>query len=271
MFGVEDSNSGNSLQRTKSLDLAIMTTQRITVLIFTFLSASYWGQSMPYGILKTLEDCATELRQVAGVTAELKLKHSDSADTRRFRLTLETPNGHTNIQVGKDGKFRLPQVAPEVQNASKVSHSLEKGALTLSFICSWEGTLPDTQKSDESLFTLCTTGASSFDKLEPTFVKLGRVIPDFADFQMAITGVSILREKPSSGFALLKNGDKTVATIDLSQTGKASWMFADYDPKTHRIVWDMKNNEPEPKVSMEILYGKEAVGLKQAIMVRHKK
>ena len=154
-----------------------MKTKCIPALIFVFLSASCLGQTIPYGTLKTLEDCAADLRKIAGVTAELKLEHSDPRDTRGFRLTLETPNGHTNIVVGEDGKFRLPQVAPEVQNESRVSHSLEKGALTLAFSYAWNGTLLDTQRADESLLSLCTAVVSSFDKVEPTFVKLGKVIP----------------------------------------------------------------------------------------------
>jgi hypothetical protein len=247
-----------------------MTRQVLITFSLVFLSVCGWGQSIPYITLKTLEDCAKELRQIDGVTAELKLEHSDPVDVRSFRLALESPDGRTNIiKVHKDGTFRLPELAADDQERSRVTHSLERGALTLSFSCFWNGELPGELKTQEaSLFTLCSAAAEQFDKIEPAFVKLGDAIPDFKDFQMTIVGVSLPREKPSSGFALLKNGDRTVATIDLSQTGKASWMFDDYDPKTHRVVWDMKKGEPEPKLLMEIKSGKEAAALKRAILVR---
>jgi len=88
---------------------------------------------------------------------------------------------------------------------------------------------------------------------------------------MALVGVSLLREKPVSGMALLKNGERTVASIDLSQSGKISWMFSDYDPRTHRVVFEMKNGDPEPRLYMEIKNGNEVAGSKGAIPLRKQK
>jgi hypothetical protein len=249
-----------------------MTAQYLVALSIMLLSACGWGQSLPYGSLKTLEDCARELRQIRGVTAELKLAHTDAADTRSFQIFLETTAGRTNIPVKKDGTFRLPELPVDAREGSRLTHSLEKGALTVTFAFFWNGELPEAaQKLEGNLFTVCSTLGSQFDKFEPTFAKLTEAFPEFQDFQMAIIGVSLPREKPCTGFAYLKKGDKTVATIDLSETGTASWMFEDYDPKTHRIVWDVKHCDPEPKLFMEMKWGRDAFETKAGILVRKTK
>lgn len=246
-----------------------MTTRPITILLLTLLSASCWAQSIPYVTVQTLEDCAKEFRKVAETTAEIRLQHSDGADTRSFRLTLETPDGVKGIAVGEDGTFHLPQVAPAIREASLVRHSLEKGALTLSFKYGFHATLPGTQRWEGSLLTMCTEWGGFFgEKVGRLFAKVGTISPDFTDFKIGVVGVSLAREKPCAGFALLKNGERIVASIDLSRAGKASWMFAEYEPGTHRIVWDMKNNEPAPSVDLELLFGKGLDVQKHAVIVR---
>lgn len=252
-----------------SSGLLVMIIRNFIILAVVSLSVTGFGQSIPYAAAKTLEDCAAELRQIKGVTAELELEHSNPEDTREFRLWLETPGDRKTIEVSKEGTFRLPKLSVDDQEGARVTHSLEAGALTLSFAFHWNGELTKESLSrNKSLFETCTAVAGPFSKFEPVFVKLGNAIPGLKDFQIAIVGVSLAREKPCSGLAILKNGEKTVDTIDLSQTGKASWMFGDYDPRTHRVVFEMKNGDSEPKLFLEIQSGEEVARVKGAILVR---
>jgi len=247
-----------------------MIIRNLIILAVVSLSVTGFGQSIPYAMARTLEDCAAELRQIKGVTAELKLEHSNPQDTREFRLWLDTPGDRKTIKVSKEGTFRLPKLSVDNQENARVTHSLEAGALTLSFGFHWNGELSkEFLSQNKSLFEQCAAvAAARFGKFEPVFVRLGNAIPDLKDFQIAIVGVSLAREKPCSGLAILKSGERTVETIDLSQTGKASWMFSDYDPRTHRVVFEMKNGDSEPKLFLEIQSGEDVAKGKGAILVR---
>jgi len=249
-----------------------MITRVLSSLILVWASVAGLGQSLPYTVFKDLEDSAKELRQIEGVTAELQLEHRDPKDTRRFQLALEVEKARKPIKVNKDGTFRLPEVPMDKQAQAQVTHSLEKGALKLSFAFSIRSVLPKPANSDtNSLFELGSVMSNQFDKMEPAIVKVGNSIPYFKNLQIALVGVSLPREKPCSGMAILKNGERTVASIDLSQTGKVFWMFSDYDPRTHRVIFEMKNGDAEPRLYMEVKYGNEAVGSKNAIPLRKPK
>jgi hypothetical protein len=243
-----------------------MKKRSIGALLFAILSTCCWGQAIPYELLKELEDCTTTLRRTPGVTAEVQLLHNNPKDSRNFQLTLETPSERANIPVGVDGRFRLTQVSPEVQSKTRVLHSLEKGALALSILFQIDRNWPGTHRANKTIYADCSEIGGSISELKPALVRLGKVIPEFANFRVSIVGVSLMREKPSAGFALLKNGDKTVSSFNLSETGKASWMFSDYDPKIHTIAFEMKNNGPEPQMFMEFDYGPGSVPQKGAIM-----
>src|SRR5436309_2212689 len=91
------------------------------------------AQEIPYTVVKGVQDCMKEFRRIDGVTAEATLKHSDPGDARSFRVFLETPRGRSEIKVRKDRSFRLPPVAKEDEDRSRLVGFLEKGALTLSF------------------------------------------------------------------------------------------------------------------------------------------
>lgn len=245
-----------------------MRTPWLSTLLFTCLAAAAFGQTVPYAAFKEIEDSAEQLRQIEGAKAELKLEHTDPADTRTFQITLETPAGKQPVKVNQDGTFRLPKIPADVQPQATLTHSLEKGALTIDLNFNWNGSSTETNNPDtNSVFENCSTVAKPLIKAEPVFAKLGESYPEFKDFQIAFVGVYFSREKPCPGKALLKHGKKTVSVIDLSQTGKATWLFSDYDPRTHWIDFEMKKGEPSPKIYYKFETGKEAAGKKGAILV----
>jgi hypothetical protein len=230
------------------------------------MSVGVFGQTIPYTALKTIDECAKELRQIEGFSAELVIKHSDPKDSRDFQVLLETSEGRKELKINKDGTFRLPAVKADEQRNAQVIHSLEKGALTLSMSFEWD--LKSTRNTHSNLFDLCSEMVTPVRSAEPVFIKIGDMIPDLRDLPIVIVGVSLTRDVPCSGLAILKNGEKTIASLDLSQTGKASWMFADYDPRTHRIEFEMKNGAAEPYIHTEMRVGKEGAESKGAILVR---
>lgn len=231
-----------------------------------------FGQAIPYAMLKAVDECAKELRRAEGVKAELKLEHANPSDKREYQLWLETPADRQVIAVNADGSFLLPEVPADLQAQARVIHSLEKGALRISFGLQCSGSLPRTDDREATTFYEgCSVVADGFRKLEPALVRLSQWIPSFADYQIAIVGVSLLREKPCAGVARLKDGDRTVATVDLSQTGKVTWMFSNHDPRKHRLVFEMKDGQPAPQVSMEFQMGRLSADAKGAILVRRLK
>ena len=248
-----------------------MTMRILNTLLFLWMTVGAFGQAIPYDIVKTIDDCAKELRQVEGCTAEVAIKHADPKDNRDFQLLLETSKDRKPIKLNKDGTFRLPTVKADEVRKAQVIHSLEKGALSLDFYFGWQAKPPTNASSETSLSEFCSFAANKFGIMEHTFIRLGDVLPSFKDLQITFVGVSLPRDTPSSGLALLKNGEKTVASVDLSQTGKVSWMFADYDPKTHWIEFEMKDGAAEPNLSMEIRTDKEAAESEGAILVRKRR
>ncbi len=215
------------------------------------------AQEIPYTAAKWVQDSMKEFRRIDGVTAEATIEHSNPADARSFRVFLETPRGRSEIKVRKDGSFRLPPVAKEDQDRSRLVGSLEKDALALSFTFDIESK-PVAFTNDVSLFAVCWPMVEKFKETGHVWDALVEVIPDAKGFQLAIVGISFPRQKPASGRVLLKNGEKTVASIDLSQTGTACWMFDEYDPKANRIVWEMKNGERRPRAYLVYKCGEEA-------------
>ncbi|HEX5220508.1 MAG TPA: hypothetical protein VFZ59_13135 [Verrucomicrobiae bacterium] len=243
----------------------------LNTLLFLSLSVAAFGQSIPYTVLKTLDECAKEFRQIEGFTAELTIKHLDPKDSRDFQVWLETSKGRKQIKINKDGTFRLPAVKADEQAKAQIVHSLEKGALDLGFSFNWAAKTGRNMNGYSNLFEFCSVGATSYARAERLFIKVSDVIPAFRDMPITIVGVSLKRDVPCSGLAVLKNGDKTVASVDLSQTGEVSWMFSDYDPRTHRVVYEMKNGAAEPYLNFDMRMDSEAAGSKGAIVLRKPK
>jgi hypothetical protein len=235
----------------------------ITVLLF-WKSIAVFGQAIPYELVKTIDDCMKELRQVEGFYAQVVIKHADPKDNRDFQVSLENSRGREQLKINKDGTFRLPAVKADEARTTQVIHSLEKGALRLDINFGFWDKLGNAGQTN--FFEVCTLAANKAASMEHVFVRLGDVFPPFKDLQIAFVGVSLVIDTPCSGLAILKNGEKTVTSIDLSQTGKVSWMFADYDPRTHRIVFELGNCAAKPRVIYEIRTDREAAKSKGAIL-----
>lgn len=224
------------------------------------------AQVMPYRTLKTLQDCADSLQQMDGMTVTVKVTHVNPKDDRGFNLSLKTSEGERAIPVGKDGSFRVPELPKEQQQSATVVHSLEKGDLRLSLDFGFNGELPHgSDKGNYTIFEECSVLVERFKQFEHVFVKLEESLPGLNCYQIAAAGITCLRERPSSGKVLLKNGDKTVAAADLTQTGPVTWMFDEFDPKIHRLEFKMSDNEPAPKCYFVCKYGADAVASKNAI------
>jgi len=228
---------------------------RISALLFA-LPVLVTAQTIPYAAVKSLQDCVEELRRIDGAVAELTLEHTDAVDTRSFRLALETPKARTEITVASNGTFRLPPVAKEDEDNARIVHTLNKGALTLSVSFDAKGQLPLDPDEKQTIAQLCASMVERFRAADKVFEKLFKIMPDLKGTQIALVGVAFSSEEPSKGRVVLKNGEKAVASFDLSQTGTVSWMFEKYDPKTHRIVSEPKSTKWKFNVITKV--GKES-------------
>jgi hypothetical protein len=236
---------------------------RIAATLIVLLPLLARAQGLPYSDIMPLQEAVEALAKIKGVGCELTAKHSNEDDKRGFKVFLESPKGRTEIKISDDGTFHLPTLPKEDWDHSQVAHTLEKGALTLTLSFGFAGEVPD----DSSLLVMCNGLVEGFRKIEGLRARLERVVPEFADLQVAIVGVSFPRVNPVAGKVLLKRGETTVATIDLSQTGEASWLFDQYDPKVHKIVWEMKNEAKAPRAEMVVRYGQEATSVKNAVFL----
>ena len=97
---------------------------------------------------------------------------------------------------------------------------------------------------------MCSVWIEQFKKIDGVRAKIGPLMPWLTEPEAAIVGVKFSRIQPVKGRVLLKRGEVTVASIDLSQTGEASWMFAKYSPKEHRLVYDIKEGQRLPLAEM---------------------
>jgi hypothetical protein len=215
------------------------------------------AQTLPYQMVSTLFGAAQKITAVDGITFEIKIVHSDPKDKRPFKIFVEGPDGKNEIPIEKEGFFKLPPVPAADQPDTVLRHTLGKGDLTFSFILNLAGTLEkwDGIPLGENAKIL----ADGFASIDPdVWQEIGRVIPQFANFRMAITGCVIPRNTPKKGRLLLKKGDQTVMTIPLSELGDVTIPFAKFDPATHRIELDGIPDGQKTKLSFTFAVGDEA-------------
>ena len=203
--------------------------------------------------------------------AEIVLTHSDSTDTREFKLFLETPTNRIQIIVLEGGVFRLPELPKAEQERARVVHSLEKGALTLTVKCEFKGKLAAGIGEGETLFELCSAMADKMRQYNYVWDAIGEIMPEYKEMGLVIAGVTCTVEKPTPGKVLLKNGNKTVTSIDTLRPQTVTWSFDQYDPKTHRLVIDVKGEDVSPIFRAVWKSGEEAEMAKKAIFVRKAK
>lgn len=220
--------------------------------------------ALPYSDVLALQEAAEAIAKVDGAVCRVKIEHSRPDDRRPFRVLLESPREKTEIKVTAGGAFQLPVLPREDWDRSQLSHNLEKGALKLTFDFGFNGEQPD---KDEPLSAMCLAMAEKMRVIEGLRDRLSRLMPGLADLQVAMVGVAFPRLKPVPGKVLLKRGDRTVAEIDLSQTGTAAWMFDRYDPKEHRMEWKMQKGEKQPRAELVLRSGAEATSTKNAILL----
>jgi len=215
------------------------------------------AQTLPYQMVGTLFGAAQKVTAVDGITFEIKIVHSDPKDKRPFKIFVEGPDGKHEIPIDKEGFFKLPPVPPADQPDTVLRHTLGKGELTFSFTFKLTGTLENWDGIP--LSEIAKVLADGFSSIDPdVWQEIGRVIPQFQNFRMAITGCVISRNKPKKGSLLLKKGDQTVITIPLSELGDVTIPFAKFDPTTHRIEFDGIPDEQKMKLSFTFALGDEA-------------
>ncbi len=196
------------------------------------------------------------------------MQHRREGDKRPFKVTLESPKGQTAIKVLPDGSFDLPQLPEEERSRSKLVHNLEKGALSITFGLQIGGVIREHTGDDKSIFEVCSEVAHALSKLDDVWNTLGQVQPELSDLELAIVGLSLPRAIPMRGRVLLKKGEVTVRTVDLSQTGEINLMFDQYNPREHRIVWETEKDGSTPPVEFIFKTGSDAKKTKDAIYVR---
>lgn len=247
--------------------------KRRTAVLFLFLSWSWLtaGQSLPYDLFRVLDECSKEAQRTEGIQAGFHLQHTRPGDQREYQLWLETSGLKKPIRVNPRGTFELPLIPERDQPKAKITHSLEAGALTVTFAFHWSPQLVDrSQPTNETIFSACTNIAKLMARMEPVIAKVSTVLPEFASFEFGIVGITFPKEKLLDGFVRLKSGEKTVATLDLSKPGRATWLFKDYDPKSHRIEFDLKGKSKVPPVFIEVRSRDEIENEQGTIWLRKK-
>jgi hypothetical protein len=194
------------------------------------------------------------------------MQHRREGDTRPFKVTLESPQGQTAINVLPDGSFDLPRLPEEDRSRSKLFHNLDKGALSITFGFQIGGVIRHETGHEKSVFEVCSEIAHHLSKLDEVWNTLGQVQPQFNDQELAIVGLSLPRATPVRGRVLLKKDEVTVRTVDLSQTGQIDLLFDDYNPS--RIAWELEERGPAPPLEFVFRTGADARKVRDAIYVR---
>jgi hypothetical protein len=226
------------------------------------------AQELPYTFVLSLQNAAETVRKVNGVVCQLKMEHSREGDTRPFSISLQSAKGRMPVEVAEDGSFHLPLLPEPERGQARLIHSLEKGALSISFAFNVSGAVAAERPDQRTLFEVCSEIADGFQGLDSMWSTLGQVAPELADLQLAIVGLSFPRAKPATGRALIKKGDSVVSTVDLFQAGPFVMMFDEYDPKEHTIVWEMPKDARSAPVEFIFRSGPQAKAAKNAIFIR---
>jgi hypothetical protein len=224
------------------------------------------AQELPYSQLFAFQKAVKQAEHVKGVTCLLQLHHSREDDDRPFKVTLVTPRGQTEIPLQKDGTFILPDLPEEDRDRAVVRHDLEKGALSISFQFTLKWTHDGNGK--ETLHEECSGLARDIGGLNEMWNAMEQISPDFRHMSIAIVGLVIPREKPLDGKILVKHGDQTVKTVDLSETGPVTLSFDDFDPKEHRIDSVTGEGVKSPTMHFIIRENEQAAGVRNAIYLR---
>jgi hypothetical protein len=241
--------------------------QRILIVCCT-LPLIARAQELPYPMVFALQRAADSAAKVDGVVCRLKMQHAREGDTRPFKVILESPHGRTAVKISPDGSFNLPTLPEEDRNRSKLVHDLEKGALAITFGFQIGGVIREDIQHEKTVFQVCSEVAKGLQKLDEMWNMLGQFQPQFKDLELAIVGLSLPRAAPARGRVLLKRGDVTARTVDLSQTGEIAFMFDQYNPREHTIAWEMEKDEPNPPVEFVFKSGPDAQRVKDAIYIR---
>jgi hypothetical protein len=236
----------------------------ILVSLFPLLTAA---QELPYAPVLSLQQAAEFVAGVQGISCKLRFETRDGV-RRPFRIVVESPSGRMPVKVDEDGAFELPHVPRGDRPASRLVHNLEKGALSLTVDFRLEASILRPEGSQQTdIFTICSEIAERFRRSDGIREALGQLQPELNDLQVAIVGLSCPRSEPGQGRVLLKQGSTTVVALDLAQTGRKTFLFEDYDPRQHAIVWDTPVAGSKPPVEFVFASGAQAIQMKNSIFL----
>ncbi len=219
----------------------------LLVTLIMWLPVRVSAEGLPYETAKAMLDAASCLNGVDGFRCELTMVHSRNEDKRPFKVFLESPVQRVVVEVHPDGAFRLPVVPRQDWENTSLVHTLEPGALSLNLFFGFESKLLPSKPWELQLSVLTSNLTEKCEHFSALRDKLKNASPEIRNVEIAAIGISIPREKPNPGEVHLKRGGHIVASINLQQTGPAAWMFEQYDPKTHTISFDVKEDQPPIK------------------------
>jgi hypothetical protein len=225
------------------------------------------AQGLPYAPVLSLQQAAELVTGVQGIVCTLRFETRDGVK-RPFRIVVESPNGRIPVKVDEDGAFELPHVPRGDRPPSRLVHNLEKGALSLTVDFRLEASVLRPEGSQQTdIFTICSEIAERFRRSDGIREALGQLQPELNDLHLAIVGVLCPRREPGHGTILLKQGSTTVVAVDLAQTGRKTFLFEDYDPSQHAIVWDSPIAGSTPPVELVFASGAQAIQMKNSIFL----
>jgi hypothetical protein len=242
----------------------MLRTLLILVTSFPLLTAA---QELPYAPVLSLQQAAEAVTGVQGIVCNLRFETRDGVK-RPFRILVESPSGRIPVKVDEDGTFELPHVPRGDRPPSRLVHNLEKGAISLTVDFRLEANVLRPEGGQQTdIFTICSEIAERFRRSDGIREALGQLQPELNDLQVAIVGLSCPRSEPGQGRVLLKQGSTTVVTVDLAQTGRRTFLFEEYDPKQHTILWDTPVGGSTPPVELVFAGGTQASQMKNAIFL----
>jgi hypothetical protein len=225
------------------------------------------AQELPYPLVLSMQQAAESVTGVQGIVCTLRFETRDGV-RRPFRIVVESPGGRLPVKVDEEGAFELPHIPRGDRPPSRLVHNLEKGALSLTVDFRLEASLLRPEPNQQtSIFTIGSEIAARFRQSDGIREALRQLQPELNDPQLAIVGLSCPRSEPRRGRVLLKQGNTPVVMVDLAETGRRTFLFEEYDPKQHAIVWETPDPGSTPPVELVFAGGAQAIQMKNAIFL----
>jgi hypothetical protein len=251
---------------------------RLHFIIWCALQFIVIARELPYSLVLSVQnkvDAVNKENKIAAskeydIVCYQKIIHSRESDIRPFSVVLHTNTGRKPVEVDANGSFRVPLLPESETGQARLTHNLEKGALALTVGLRICRTFDTEQSGQKNVFAYCSEFAEGLEGIENIINTFSPIMPEIADLQFAIVGLTIPAATPRKGNVLIKKNDKVVSDVDLTQTGQYVMMFDKNDPKEHTIVWEKSKDKEggHTKVDFLIKAGAEAKAAKNAIFIR---